>query len=244
MTNADATDPLSLPEEEQVVYELGEWSLDLQAEAAEVLAESQIPHAWDGTDLVVHVDWENTVDELLDALERGATGGEVDSSDDELVYELDEWPAEDRETLSAKLVEADIPHQWEGEATLVVAPRDEELVEAVLDELEFPHALAVEAVDPVNDAAEETSFEVLSSLFLAADRLKGNPVDPDGIADLTDALEEADPDAPPYGIVPGLWRDAIDRANQLADALADDDDRSDDVAAQAAGLQALLRPYV
>jgi len=84
----------------------------------------------------------------------------------------------------------------------------------------------------------------LSSLFLAADRLKGNPVDPDGIADLTDALERADPDAPPFGIVPGLWRDAVDRANRIADALADDDDRSDDVAAESAGLQALLRPYV
>src|SRR3954447_2762860 len=50
--SADPPNPLDLPEEEQVVYELGGWSLDLQAEAAEVLAESQIPHAWDGTDLV------------------------------------------------------------------------------------------------------------------------------------------------------------------------------------------------
>ena len=51
---ADPINPLHLSEEEQVVYELGAWSIDLQAEAAEVLAESQIPHAWDGTDLVVH----------------------------------------------------------------------------------------------------------------------------------------------------------------------------------------------
>jgi hypothetical protein len=243
MSDRDGTDPLQLPEDEQVVYELGEWSLDLQAEAAELLAESEIPHAWDGTDLIVHVDWENTVDELLDDLERGATG-DVDARDDEVVYELDEWSGEDREKLTAKLAEAEIPHQWEGEATLVVSPQDEELVEAVLDELEFPHALEVEAIEPVDEAAEETSFEVLSSLFLAADRLKGNPLDPEGITDLTDALEQADADAPPFGIVPGLWRDAVERANRIADALADDDDRSDDVATEAAGLQALLRPYV
>jgi hypothetical protein len=243
MSDRDGTDPLQLPEDEQVVYELGEWSLDLQAEAAELLAESEIPHAWDGTDLIVHVDWENTVDELLDDLERGATG-DVDASDDEVVYELDEWSAEDREKLTAKLAEAEIPHQWEGEVTLVVSPQDEELVEAVLDELEFPHALEVEAIEPVDEAAEESSFEVLSSLFLAADRLKGNPLDPEGITDLTDALEHADADAPPFGIVPGLWRDAVERANRIADALADDDDRSDDVATEAAGLQALLRPYV
>jgi hypothetical protein len=93
-------------------------------------------------------------------------------------------------------------------------------------------------------AAEETSFEVLSSLFLAADRLKGNPLDAEGIGDLSDALEEADPDVPPFGIVPGLWREAVERGSRLADTLADDDDRSPEVAEQAAELQALLRPYV
>lgn len=240
---ADPDDPLALPEEDQVVYELAAWSLDMQAEAAEVLAESQIPHAWDGTDLVVHVQWEQMVDELLDAVERGATGT-VDASDDELVYELDEWSPEDRAALTTKLVEAGVEHRWESDTTLIVTPGDEELIEAVLDELEFPRALEVAVADDDDIAAEETSFEVLSSLFLAADRLKGNPLDPDGIADLTDALEDADPDAPPYGIVPGLWRDAVERGNRLADTLADPDDRSSEVAAQAAELQAILRPFV
>src|SRR5215831_14641418 len=142
---ANPVNPLQLPEEEQVVYELGGWSFDLQAEAAEVLAESQIPHAWDGTDLVVHLDWEQMVDELLDAVERGATGT-VDEDDDELVYELDEWSAEDREALVAKLAEAGVAHRWEGddEATLVVAPADEAVVEALLDGVEYPDAIAVE----------------------------------------------------------------------------------------------------
>lgn len=243
---ANPVNPLDLPEEEQVVYELGGWSFDLQAEAAEVLAESQIPHTWDGTDLVVHLDWEQMVDELLDAVERGATGT-VDEDDDELVYELDEWPAEDREALVAKLAEAGVAHRWEGddEATLVVAPGDEAVVEALLDGVEYPDAIPVEEVDDeATVAAEATSFEVLSSLFLAADRLKGNPLDADGIADLSDALDDADADVPPFGIVPGLWRDAVERGNRLADTLADNDDRSPEVAEQAAELQALLRPFV
>jgi hypothetical protein len=242
---ANPPNPLDLPEEEQVVYELAGWSFDMQAEAAEVLAESQIPHAWDGTDLVVHLDWEPMVDELLDAVERGATGS-VDATDDELVYELDEWPVDDREALMGKLAEAGVVHRWEGEATLVVSPADEQRVEAILDGVEFPDALAVVEVaeDEAVVAAEETSFEVLSSLFLAADRLKGNPLDAEGIADLSDALDEADADVPPFGIVPGLWRDAVERGNRLADTLADDDDRSPEVAAQASELQALLRPFV
>jgi hypothetical protein len=295
-STGDHVNPLDLPEDEQVIYELGEWPIDLQAEAAEVLAESQIPHAWDGTDLVVHVDWEQTVDELLDAVERGATG-EVDTSDDEILYELDEWSADDRLLLSDRLDEEGIAHHWDGETTLVIAPIDEASVEAVLDGLDLAGpvpdgagldgetiddeaALGVESggADPTDDPsaaeagaevddadasdeesddelgvggrvidleeAEAESFEVLSALFLAADRLKGNPLDPEGIANLADALEDAHPDVPPYGIVPGLWRDALDRANRLADALADPDDRSSDVMPQAAELQAILRPYV
>ena len=194
----------------------------------------------------MHLDWEPMVDELLDAVERGATGS-VDASDDELVYELDEWPVDDREALMGKLAEAGVVHRWEGGATLVVSPADEQRVEAILDGVEFPDALAVVEVgedDEAVVAAEETSFEVLSSLFLAADRLKGNPLDAEGIADLSDALDEADPDVPPFGIVPGLWRDAVERGNRLADTLADDDDRSDEVAAQASELQAMLRPFV
>ena len=112
-STGDHVNPLDLPEDEQVVYELGEWPIDLQAEAAEVLAESEIPHAWDGTDLVVHVDWEQTVDELLDAVERGATG-EVDTSDDEILYELNEWSADDRLLLSDRLDEEGIAHHWDG----------------------------------------------------------------------------------------------------------------------------------
>ena len=211
----------------------------MQAEAAEVLAESQIPHTWDGTDLVVHADWEAMVDELLDAVERGATGT-IDDSDDELVYELDEWSEDDRAMLTGKLDDAAVTHRWE-ETSLVVAPADEAQVEALLDGVEYPDALDA---DVVTDEAEETSFEVLSALFLAADRLKGNPLDPEGIADLSDALEDADPGVPPFGIVPGLWHDAVERANRLADTLADNDDRSSEVAEQAAELQALLRPFV
>src|SRR3954447_15126806 len=166
---ANPPNPLDLPEEEQVVYELAGWSFDLQAEAAEVLAESQIPHAWDGTDLVVHLDWEQMVDELLDAVERGATGG-VNESDDELVYELDEWSPEDREALVVRLDEAGVVHRWEDETSLVGAPADEAAVEALLDGVEYPNALPVDD-EGAAEAAEATSFEVLSSLFLAADRL-------------------------------------------------------------------------
>ena len=55
---AEAPNPLELPEDEQVVYELGGWPLDKQAAVAEAMAESGIPHAWDGAELVIHLNHE------------------------------------------------------------------------------------------------------------------------------------------------------------------------------------------
>ena len=132
-------------------------------------------------------------------------------------------------------------------------------MEELLDELEFPDALASEE----QDEADETSFELMSELFVAADRLKGNPRDPDGILGLATVVEAADPDRPPYGVEPVLWQQAVVAANDLADRLAgggdDDGDgfvddvvdeegepvhTDDDLVARAGALRNLLRPFV
>ena len=67
-------DPRQLADEYQLVYELGGWTLDQQTSVAAAMAESGIPHAWDGADLVVHVDYESTVDELIEPIEAAGGG--------------------------------------------------------------------------------------------------------------------------------------------------------------------------
>jgi hypothetical protein len=255
----DAVNPLDLPDEERVVYEMGVWPLDLQASAAEALAESGVPHAWDGTDLVVPLVHEAHVDALLDSIEAEAGlteaadeegGAAVNDPDAELVYDLDDWDAEARDRLAGLLDEGGIPYRWEdGDeaegAALVVAGRDEAVVEQLMDRIEYPDALVADgdAEAPVEHG--EAPYELLSQLYLAADRLKGNPLDPDGIADLGDAVDEADPLAPPYGIAPTLWARALELADEVADALgADEEEHTEDAAAKAAELRELLRPYV
>ena len=49
----DDSDPRDLPDEEQVIYELGGWTLDQRTAVAEAMAEAHIPHAWDDDELVV-----------------------------------------------------------------------------------------------------------------------------------------------------------------------------------------------
>lgn len=134
---AEAPNPLDLPEEDQVVYEMGAWPLDQQAEAAAALAESGIPHAFDGSDLVVHVDHEEAVDAMLDAIEAEAGPFDVQPvSDDagELAYTLDGWSDDHRDELAARLEAGGVPYQLE-EGALVVAAVDEAAVDFLVAEV-------------------------------------------------------------------------------------------------------------
>jgi hypothetical protein len=296
---ADAPDPLRLPEDQQVVYELGVWPLGLQAAAAQAMAESGIPHGWDGTDLVVHLDHEAAVDALLDEIESAQPGvvgagwldnaaaddaaadvasaapgagrlteAELEDAEllaeggagDELEYELDEWLPADRRLLSDRLDAARMRYRWEGDDVLVVAMADEAAVEALLDEVEYPDALPADEADLDDD---EVPFELMSGLFVAADRLKANPRDPDGIEGLIAFVSGASPARPPFGVDPAVWVGAIVQADELADRIAGGGDEDgdglvdgvvdeegepvfadDDLVARAATLRDLLRPYI
>ncbi len=66
----DDSDPRDLPDEEQVIYELGGWTLDQRTAVAEAMAEAHIPHAWDDDELVVSTVHEATVDRLLEPIEQ------------------------------------------------------------------------------------------------------------------------------------------------------------------------------
>jgi hypothetical protein len=279
---SEAPDPLRLPEDQQVVYELGEWPLGLQATAAQALAESGIPHGWNATDLVVHLDHEATVDAMLEEIEAEAglapagvslvAADPADPAEDAaatdteeaelepgqaeaLEYELDEWSAQDRVELSRQLAEGGIPYRWEEDDLLVVAARDEELVEAILDAIEYPDALSPEEGDD-----DEAPSELMGELFVAADRLKANPRDPEGLRGLSEFIGVAQADEPPYGVEPALWRSAVEGANDLADRItAGDDDHVEagdldedgypvppgqDLTRRARDLRELLRPFV
>jgi hypothetical protein len=264
---ADLPDPLQLPEEQQVVYELGAWPLELQAAAAEAMADSSIPHGWDGLDLVVHLDHEAAVDAIMAKVEE--EHGEAAAADDaELTYELDEWPEHDREAVTSKLAEGGVPYRWEDESTLVVASRDEQRVEEILDEVEFPDALprfddvagaegddgegigdaGADDGEPDDDdttEAVDADPEMMGNLFVAADRLIKNPLDPTGVESLSHILGEIDPDVPPYGVAPALWHKVVDGAEAMGDALAEEGDtRLHEVSQHATMVRDLLRPYV
>lgn len=248
------------PDATRVYYDLSAWSIDQQGELAAEMAEAEVPHAWEGSELVVPEEFEQAADLLIADVELRLgiedEGDAAEPIDEDLTeierldldpgvdtteFGLDEWGAADRALVDRALVGAGIPFRWEG-STLLVATTDEDVVDAILDRVEAGER------DDLVEVAEEADllpFETLTTFFLAGERLRRNPLDADGLEQLIKATEVADPRYAPYGVEIKLWQRTCELAEQLADVLAGDVDVDNDAAmAVAEQLHDLLRPYV
>jgi hypothetical protein len=233
---SERIDVLSLPEASQVVYELNEWTLDQRTTLGEWLANEELPHGWEDTDLIVADIDEARVDEMCDLIEGNKL--EDGSEPSEVDYELEEWTREQRADLEARLTAAEVEFRWEPGFSLVVAPAHEAVVDDILEEL-------VPSEDDDSDEEElpEASAEVLGELFMAADLLGRDPTDRDGVERLTAVIDDVDSSAAPYGMEATQWNLIVDAADGLADAILDQADE-DLVIERAGTLRTLVRELV
>lgn len=249
------------PDASNVMYDLGRWSFDQQAELAAELAEAGVPHTWDGSELVVPESHEAAADSTVtrvearlgivydgDDNEQGGGGRsslaaplDIPAGVESTEYDLAEWAESDRQSITQALTAQQIPYRWEDDL-LLVSTAHEEAVESLMDTIE-----AGEFAMLPTDAGEESElpFETLTTFFLAAERLQRNTQDADGLELLLDALEVAEPERRPYGVELLLWQKTCELADALASALVDADEPDHETAvAVATDLHDLLRPYV
>ena len=121
------------PEALTTRYDLADWSVDDRADFAAALADSEVAHSWDGSELLVAQDTEQVVDAILDDIEDELDnledGDDDDSGEDNITeYELDEWSEGERKQLCDMLDNLDIGYRWDG--TMLLVPIG---VEAVVD---------------------------------------------------------------------------------------------------------------
>jgi hypothetical protein len=256
------------PEAAKVFYDLSAWDFDQQAELASALADAEIQHSWEDTELVIPPELEIETDAIFAELEArlnipsaddadgsGIDVGDVDSSGAaaprELTdgtpvtdYDLTEWADLERSLVVDALHAANIPFRFDI-GVLSVPTSDESAVDDILDEIEDGDIIPV-----INDGPEGdvVPFESLNSFFLAAERLRKEPLDADGLERLLEALQIADPNRPPRGVELRVWRRTCELAEQLADALAEGDFESGQeggaVQLAAESLHDLLRPLI
>ena len=157
----------------------------------------------------------------------------------ELVYNLGEFEPGERAAVDRALTEREIEHWWEG-SDLVVLEADQHAVDHLLERLDHPLALAPE---PDGDDGVEAA-DVLSALFLAADRLRKDPGELTALEQLLWAVPVAEAIGVPYGFESAEWDGLVLRAGELRDAVAAEQPDFDRVRDLARSLRDALRPVV
>lgn len=225
----------------KVHYDLAAWSFEHRADLSEALAEADVPHAWDGDELVVPEVVEERTDALFERLEERLGPFPIALADDaeSTEFRLDEWSDADRTLLTSSLVESEIPHRWE--ATTVVVARDaEDAVDDLLDAIEEGELLGAD------ESAEGPPDDALSTIYLAADKLARDPLDARSRTSLLDLAPQIDADHPPYAFAPRTWTRAVESVGAIVALIESSSPTGEDEEmADAAGrLRDLLRPYV
>jgi hypothetical protein len=175
----------------------------------------------------------------------------TENDDDQIAYDLVEWPPEDRTIATADLVELGIPYRWEDDVVLVVPAGAEEQVDAILDDID-ENALGEdggdfggEALLPAEDGEDggEEAATAMSDLFIASDSLQHGTYDEQRVVEFLEAAAAVEQCLPPYGIEPQLWARVQKEAAAIVAALEKGED-DDSTAAAAEALRNLLRQYV
>ena len=173
---------------------------------------------------------------------------EVD--DDQVAYELVEWPPEDRVIATDDLVELGIPYRWEDGLVLVVPATAEAQVDALLDEIDEnangdDGEAALLDVGTGEDGGEEAAT-AMGDLFVAADGLTHGTYDEAEVVDFIEAASAVGQSLPPFGIEPHVWKRIQDESAAIVDELEKGNEGDDDeiVTNGAKALRDLLRHYV
>jgi hypothetical protein len=252
------------PETVRVHYDLSGWTFEQQADLAAELAEAEVLHTWNGDELVVTEAQESLADHVIAEVEArlgiasegdekadaevevedlDTAYGELPDGAETTEYDLADWGPAERRAVARELRDAEVPFRWDA-GTLLVPTDHEESVDALLDEVEAGD-IVLDADTDDDGAVERLPFETLTTFFLAGERLARNSLDPDGLDDLLEAVDVADPQNPPYGVERGLWMRTCELAEELADALTEGDEPDHEEATEVAQeLRDLLRPYV
>lgn len=227
--------------EDQMAYELHEWSGEGRHVLDRLLTAESISHAWQGATLIVRELDEEKVDDLVRQAEV-ATMPTLSADEPTMVYELDEYSDELRTKIADQMGAAAIAHEFDARGDLVVHEVDEEAVDAVFeglttDETEtYTFGPGVDGVDPT---------KVISDLFLTSSKLRKSPGDAKSVVKFVRTAELAVQLQLPFGFKSPDWQEILDEVELLRAVLAGDDHSEDhDVAELAEDVYLTLRPLV
>jgi len=215
-------------DESQIAYELHEWSPAGRLAIDTLLRNGRIEHGWQGPTLIVREADEDRVDQLVEQAEQ-ATLPTLDPDTDLIGYSLEHHDEAARERLWPMLDLAGVAYEVDETGELLIGADDEDAVDDVFEQLaagpddRYEFGPGVDGVDP-ND--------VVSALFLAADRLRRGIGDGRAVMAFREADDLARQIELPFGFDARFWRTALAVAGELRTQIEADGD--DEVTAELA----------
>jgi len=132
-----------------------------------------LPHAWEGTVVVVPGDFEEQVQALVEEVEALADRA-LDPDQSTAAFEVSSWSAKSQNAMVQALDAAEVPHEWDSDGDLVV-------YESAADEVgDLLNEVAQSGVSSDDEPEEIDGLElhsILGALFDASDRLLRDPHD-------------------------------------------------------------------
>lgn len=228
-------DRLAEEGDDEITYELDEWSEHDRTLLRDRLETLGAPHSWEDTTLVVPSTDEAWVERIMDQVEEELVAGEVEVDEEQVAYDLSEWDDDSCVRLLEILASESIPYGLDDDE-LLVHGIDEARVDEIVGAITTPGA-ALTLGGPA-------SFEAMSELFVAADELSHDPDDKSATTALVAGARAAAVASAPYGMDPSWWDGVVARAGALADLVESHAPDHDQVIDLAAALRNELRPVI
>jgi hypothetical protein len=228
-------DDLEAGAAEDLLYELDGWSDHDRTVLRDRLETLMVPHRWEEATLVVAPSDEAWVERVMDQVEEDLAAGPDEEDDDDVVYDLSQWDDDACLRLLESLAAELIPYFLD----------DDDLIVHAVDERRVDQLVA-QAADPslVPEEGPAATSDLMSALFIAADRLARDHDDHEGITSVVRSAEQAAAAGPPFGMDATWWKGVAHQAAELADLVTSDHPESDEVHDKADALRAALRPYI
>ncbi len=238
-SNPDDDHSLTDDEEgEWLAYELHEWASQTRSMLAQLLLADQVVHSWQGTTLLAHETVEETVDALIEEVEKAANP-ELDPEEPQVAFEMEGWSGELQALLAERLGQASVPHEFDGDGDLVCHEADEEQVELVIEDL-----LARNADEGLEELEGLEANDLLSALFEATDRLRRDVRDGAGVMGAVEHGSRLAEAATPFGFSATSWASLRTTAEELVDLLESDDGTDEDIIDLAGRLRDTLQRII
>lgn len=210
-------------DEEQLVYDLHEWSWEARSLMASFMYAEELIHGWQGASLVVREADEEKVDALVARVNEAGMPS-LDPNEPQMEYEIDDLTDEQTSALTNLLTQSGIPYEYDMDGNLVFHEKDEPRVEEVVDQW----------VEAEAEAGSESEFgegspsvhvpELLGTLYDMSGRLIQNIGDVRATDDLLAAVERLHDLDLPFGFTREDWRKVREVSAELSEMLLGDDE--------------------